>query len=225
MTVWNKLWSAVKGGVHETAEQIADSQALRILDQEIREADQALKTAYDERSNMAGKRKLKQDELATLDADIEKYLSAAREALGKGDEALAREVAERVKTLKTQRTAVDSVLNEYSATEKSMAAAIKQTEAKIEGLKREVESVKATEAVQAAQSAVASQHAGVDSRLGSAADSLSRIKEKQAARAARMDAAAEIEAARTGSDLDDKLAAAGIGTDSESVDDILASLK
>ncbi len=225
MTVWNKLWSAVKGGVNETAEQIADSQALRILDQEIREADQALKTAYDERSNMAGKRKLKQDELATLDADIEKYLSAAREALGKGDEALAREVAERVKTLKTQRTAVESVLNEYSATEKSMAAAIKQTEAKIEGLKREVESVKATEAVQAAQSAVASQHAGVDSRLGSAADSLSRIKEKQAARAARMDAAAEIEAARTGSDLDDKLAAAGIGTDSESVDDILASLK
>ncbi|MGL5553451.1 MAG: PspA/IM30 family protein, partial [Plesiomonas shigelloides] len=43
MSIWKKLFTAVKGGVNEAAETIADSQALRILDQEIREAKEELR--------------------------------------------------------------------------------------------------------------------------------------------------------------------------------------
>ena len=38
MSVWKKLVTAIKGGANEAAEAVADNQALRILDQEIREA-------------------------------------------------------------------------------------------------------------------------------------------------------------------------------------------
>ncbi len=226
MSVWNKLWTAVRGGTNEAAEAVADSQALRILDQEIRDADRALGKALDERAKIAAKRKMKEQAITTTQADIEKYTTAAVAALEQNNEDLARRTAERISTLESQLSADETVLAEYQATEKNMAAVIKQTEAKVENLKREVESVKATEALQSAQAAVASRHSGVNSSLGTAADSLSRIREKQAERSARLQAADEIEEARNGGDLDAKLAAAGIGGSAgNSADDILAKLK
>ena len=43
MSVWKKLVTAVKGGATEAAEAVADSQAIRILEQEIREAKEELR--------------------------------------------------------------------------------------------------------------------------------------------------------------------------------------
>jgi len=42
MSIWAKVATAIRGGVSEAGEAIADNQALRILDQEIRDADNAL---------------------------------------------------------------------------------------------------------------------------------------------------------------------------------------
>ena len=43
MSVWKKLVTALKGGATEAAEAVVDSQALRILDQEIRDAKEELR--------------------------------------------------------------------------------------------------------------------------------------------------------------------------------------
>ncbi len=43
MSVWKKLITAVRGGANEAAEAVADNQALRILDQEIRDAKEELR--------------------------------------------------------------------------------------------------------------------------------------------------------------------------------------
>ena len=51
MSAFGKLWTALKGGANDTAEAAADSQAMRILDQELREADNSLRQA---RSDLAG---------------------------------------------------------------------------------------------------------------------------------------------------------------------------
>ncbi|MGL4978180.1 MAG: PspA/IM30 family protein, partial [Plesiomonas sp.] len=58
MSIWKKLFTAVKGGVNETAESIADSQALRILDQEIREAKDELRQSDNALITIVAKRKL-----------------------------------------------------------------------------------------------------------------------------------------------------------------------
>ena len=44
-SIWSKLFTALRGGANEVGEAIADQQALRILDQEIRDADSALSNA------------------------------------------------------------------------------------------------------------------------------------------------------------------------------------
>lgn len=43
MNVWSKLLTALRGGANEMGEAVVDSQALRILDQEIRDADLELR--------------------------------------------------------------------------------------------------------------------------------------------------------------------------------------
>lgn len=43
MNVWSKLLTALRGGANEMGEAMVDSQALRILDQEIRDADLELR--------------------------------------------------------------------------------------------------------------------------------------------------------------------------------------
>jgi phage shock protein A len=91
-------------------------------------------------------------------------------------------------------------------------------------LKREVEAVKATDSLQRAQKAIASSHAGVNSRLGSAVDSLGRIKDRQAQLASRLEAGDEMAAIESGADLDRQLLEAGIGGRVSKADDILAEL-
>jgi phage shock protein A len=91
-------------------------------------------------------------------------------------------------------------------------------------MKREVENVRANEALLRAQSAIAHNQAGVNSRLGTAMDSLGRIKKRQEETANRIAAGAELAAIEDGTDLDRQLREAGIGGATQSADDILAQL-
>ena len=84
--------------------------------------------------------------------------------------------------------------------------------------------VKVNESVQRAQTSVALQSAGAHSRIGSAADSLQRIKQRQAVQEERLRVGQEFEDKRTGADLDAKLKEAGILPGHSSADDVLARL-
>ena len=66
--------------------------------------------------------------------------------------------------------------------------------------------------------------AGAQSRIGSAADSLQRIKQRQAIQEEKLNASQALEDRRTGADLDAKLRDAGILPGHSSADDVLARL-
>ena len=46
-SIWKKLVTAIRGGASEVGEAIVDSQAIRILDQELRDAQSAVQKARD----------------------------------------------------------------------------------------------------------------------------------------------------------------------------------
>lgn len=221
MKFLNKLFTAARGAVNEAGEAAVDANAIRILEQELRDADKANGKAKDELAAIMGKKKLAERKVEGLEADLEKRLGQVRAALDKGDEGMAREVAEVAADLKRQVDQELAVVEQYDATCEDLRSAIRQNDRKMETLSREVDTVKANEALVKAQSAVAAQHSGASSALGGAADSLRRIKEKQAAARARMEAAGELEQL-DGADLDRRLADAGITSDGTSTDDILA---
>jgi len=81
---------------------------------------------------------------------------------------------------------IQALLERMQQQQQVMLRIVKETEQRIVAMKREVESVEATDSLQKAQRAIASSHAGVNSRLGSAMSSLERIRDRQEQMAARL---------------------------------------
>ncbi|MBW8813712.1 MAG: PspA/IM30 family protein [Caulobacterales bacterium] len=225
MSIFSKLISLLRGGAHDAGAAVIDANALRILDQEIRDADAALGRARDDLAALVARRRILEKELQGLSDQAGRYESSARAALAKGDENLAREVAQRIAELEQEVNLKTPQLGAMREAEEKLHQTIAATQQKIENLRREIDVVKVNDSVQRAQAAVASRGAGATAALGSAADSLKRIKERQAIQEERFRAAGELEDRRTGADLDAKLQAAGILPGVSSADDVLARLK
>lgn len=224
MSVWGKLFTAFRGGVNETAEKVADSQAMRILDQELRDADAALRQARSDMAGLMASAKRIEKRLEDTRAKEQRDVSNARAAMDAGREDLARGLAERVAISRAELARDETDLENMRQQQQVMMRTVKETEARIATMKREVESVKATDSLQRAQKAIASSHSGVNSRLGSAMGSLERIRDRQAQTAARLEVGEELAALESGADLDRQLLEAGIGGKTSSADDILAEI-
>jgi phage shock protein A len=226
MNVWSKLLTALRGGANEVGEAVVDGQALRILDQEIRDADLELRKSKEALAEIMAKQKLAAERAEKSTAKVAEYEQYALKALDAGDEALAREVASKIANLEVELASNREQADGYAASVAQLRKAVTQAEANIKRMKQQVDTVKATESVQKAQMAVAQRYGGSQAKLQTAVESLERIKQKQAERAAKMEADAELAAAANIDDsLDAKLRAAGIVADNGSADSVLARLK
>jgi phage shock protein A len=226
MNVWSKLLTALRGGVNEAGEAVVDSQALRILDQEIRDADSELRKAKEALAEIMAKQKLAAERVNKAAKAISEYEQYALKALEAGDEPLAKEVAAKIANLEAEQVAEREQADNYTVSVAQLRKAVSQAEAHIKRLKQQVDTVKATESVQKAQMAVAQRYGGSQAKLHTAVESLERIKQQQAERAAKMEATAELaQASHVDESLDAKLRAAGIVADDASADSVLARLK
>ncbi|HYE45340.1 MAG TPA: PspA/IM30 family protein [Caulobacter sp.] len=224
MSIWSKLSALFRGTAHEGAQKVIDANALRILDQEIRDADTAQAKARDDMAGLVARRRMLETEGAQLAQQAQKYEASARAALAKGDEALALEVAQRIADLERDSTQKLEQVAQLKEAEAKLRTIIAQTDSKIEALRREIEVVKVNDSVQRAQSAIVARSGSASSTVGSAADSLKRIKERQAINEERFRAAGELEDRRTGADLDAKLRDAGILPGHIGAQEVLARL-
>ena len=210
MSIWAKVATAIRGGVSEAGEAIVDNQVLRILDQEIRDADNDIGKSKDALTGIIAKRKLADKKVESLKSSLTEYEGYAMQALDKGDEALATEIAEKIAGFETELLGEEGLAKSFADSEGQLRKAVGQTESNLKRLKQQVDTVKATEKVQKAQAAVAARHSGAGSSMRSAIDSLERLKTKQAERAARFEAASELAGSMEEVSLQDKLKAAGI---------------
>ena len=226
MNVWSKLLTALRGGAREVGESLVDGQALRILDQEIRDADQELHKSREALASIMARQKLAEERVANLRQQIGEYEQYALKALDADNPGLAREVAEKIARLENDLAGERLQGEEFAASATRLRAAIGQAEGNIKQLKQQIDTVKATESVQKAQQAVAQRHGDAQSRLHSAVESLERIKQKQAERAALMDASTELAAEGNGDQaLERKLHAAGLVASGSSAEQVLARLQ
>lgn len=225
MNIWAKMMTALRGGVNEAGEAIVDSQALRILDQEVRDASEELKQSKNALAEIMAREKLAAEKCATLKKQVEEHEGYAVKALDKGDDALAHEVAQKIADLENQLSQETEASEGYAKSANDLRSAIVHTERNLKRLKQQVDTVKATENVQRAQAAVAERYSGSNSKMRTAMDSLERIKEKQALKSAQMNAASELSQETTDSSLQTKLEEAGIAPSGSSADEILARIK
>ncbi|PKG92957.1 PspA/IM30 family protein [Paraglaciecola sp. MB-3u-78] len=223
MSVWRKLVTAVKGGATEAAQSVADSQAIRILEQEIREAKDELRKSDHARTQILAKCKLAQQKVDSLQASVEQYEVHARKAIDT-DRQLALDCAQKVGDLRAEQEGEQKYLDQFKQSEKQLAVNIKQAKSNLKRLEQQVDMVKATESVQKAQVAVSSRHLGANSKMKTATESLSRIQDKQNLRNAELQAAEELATEESSDDLSKRLAAAGIAGGNASADDELSRI-
>ena len=223
MSVWRKLVTAVKGGATEAAQSVADSQAIRILEQEIREAKEELRKSDHARTQILAKCKLAQQKVDSLQASIEQYEAHARKAID-SDRQLALDCAQKVSDLRAEQDGEQKYLDQFKQSEKQLASNIGQAKSNLKRLEQQVDMVKATESVQKAQVAVSSRHLGANSKMKTATESLSRIQDKQNLRNAELQAAEELATEESSDDLSKRLAEAGIAGGNTSADDELSRI-
>ena len=224
MNIWSKMITALRGGVNEAGEAIIDAQALRILDQEIRDAGEELNKSKDGLAAIIAQQKLAEEKVDSLKADIKKNEAFVVSALEKKDESLATEIAVRIANFENQLENEVDAAKSFKQQAETLRDSIRVAEQQVKQLKHQTETVKATESVQRAQKVVAQRHSGSNSKVRTALDSLDRIQENQKLNAAKMSAASELAEESSGTNLDQKLRDAGI-TGSTSADDVLARIK
>ena len=223
--IWSKLLTSVRAGAQELGEAWADSQALRILDQEIRDCDIDLRQSRESLAHLIARHTLAERALALSADKIAEYEGYAIKALESGEDALAREVADKIAALETARGDDEAHLGQLAASVAELRRAVAMAEGNIRRLKQQLDTVKATESMQRAQAAVAQRYAGPHNRLQTAVDSLARIKLKQAERGARMEAAAELARHESGDAFERKLRDADIIADEAGAEAVLARLR
>ena len=115
-----KLWTALKGGSNEVMETMADSQSIRIMDQEMREAKEELIACDHNLTKIMAKRKLTENKVRALEADIETYTTHALAASEKSDDTLALECAEKVAEVENMLEVEKGILDGFLSSEKSL---------------------------------------------------------------------------------------------------------
>ncbi|MEN7344227.1 MAG: PspA/IM30 family protein [Pseudomonadota bacterium] len=225
MNVWSKMITALRGGINEAGEVIVDSQALRILDQEVRDAAEELKQSKDSLAAIIARQKVAEERVSKIGEQIKEHEGYAVAALEKDNENLALEVAEKIAALESKLDTETATAKGYEESADQLRAAIADAERDIQRIKQQIDTVKATDSVQKAQAAVSERHSGSDSKLRNAKESLERIKERQELRAAQTKAAREIANTSDDQTLADKLSAEGITPQSHNAKEILERLK
>ncbi len=225
MNLWSKMLTALRGGMNEAGEAVVDTQALRILDQEVRDASGELKLSKESLVAIIAQQKVAEQKVNTLKASITEYEGYAIKALEKDDDVLALEIAEKIAELENLQVSEAEAVDGFSASANSLKAAIASADNNIKRLKQQIDTVKATESVQRAQESVSQRYAGSNTKLQTAMDSLERIKQKQTLNAAKLQAAEELHANTSEQSLQDKLHKAGIANQGQQAKDVLERLK
>lgn len=225
MGFFHKLFTAFRGIASEAGETIIDTQAIRILEQEVRDAKKHWDEAKENLAKVVAEQIGIEREVKRFKQTIAEYEEYAIQSLDKGNEALATEIAEKVADLENELAVQLSVLESYHININTLKQNIRNTELHIKSMEREISVVKTTESVQKANIAAANKFSGSNSALRSATDSLERIKQKQQQKADQLKAAMELQQQESGSDLHEKLKQAGLISEAISTQTVLARLK
>jgi phage shock protein A len=237
--VLTKLWTALRGAANEAGETAVDANATRILDQEIRDADNELRDARVALAGMMGKQTVERNHLAEKQAKLEEYAGYIRQTLAKQKAAeaaaqtaevakyggLAQEAASKYAEQEALIKASNNVIEEYGKNTDVLKQKITAGETAIRTLKQRADTVKAKQHVIKASAAVAAASSSTDSRARSALDSLERIEKRQEEALAQMDAANALSAESTGEALEERLRKAGVIPGATAASDVLARFK
>ncbi len=225
MSILKKIMTAVKGGAREVGELIVDANGTRIFEQEIKDAENHMRKAKQDLTDVMAKQMQTGRKVESLKAEISEHEGYAVQALEKDNEQLALEIAEKIGGLETELAEQEEVLKSFSEHVGRLKDLVRKAERQIKEYERQLSMVKTTESVQRASAAITDNFASSNSKILSAKDSLERIKKRQQNTYDRLAAAEELEAENSDKSLNQRMQAAGIGAEEKSASSVLDRIK
>lgn len=225
MSILKKIFTAVRGGAREVGEAIVDANAIRILEQEITDARNSLGKARENLTEVMAKEMQTKREISTLSQKVTEHEDYAAQAMEKGDEALAIEIAQKIVELEGEKSSKEAILDSFTQHITTLKAQINQAEGTIAENDRQLLMVKTTESVQKATMSVTDSMSSNNSSMSNARESLERIKKRQQERSDKAAASAVLQA-EAGNDLAAKIKAAGLsGSSASSAESVLERIR
>jgi len=225
MGLLSKILTAIRGTATEAGQSIVDANAITILKQEVRDAEKYLAKAKQDLTSVIAKEMQAKRKIDELSKEIEKHEGYVSQALEKGDENLALEIAQKMAEFEEEKAIQQKTETSFSAHSNRLKDMVKKTSKSLTDMKRQVVMVETTDSVQKATKAITENYASGGSKMLSAKESLDRIQQRQQDLDDRLEAGEVLEDEFEGTNLEDKLREAGIGEQSSSANDILAKIK
>lgn len=224
MSLFSKLFTLGKATVTDAGEAVIDANAVKILRQEIRDAEASIRDSENSLTKIMADKKIAENELVNYQSDFDKWMANARQALEQGDEGLAGQCAEKAAEIQDLLEAKKAETEAHATNVSMLESSLRDSRSQVKALNSRIKQIEATEKVQKAQAQLTRHGDSAKGKVSTALDSLDRIEKKQAHKAAQLQAAKEL---NTDPDLalKKKLEAAGIGSSGAKANDLLAQLK
>lgn len=225
MSVMKKMITLLRGSARELGESVVDTNATRVYEQEILDAKSSLVKAKQDLTKVMGQQMQTARQVEKLKSEIERYEVMAVEALSKSQESLAEEVAVKINELEIDLAQQTQSNAQYISQVERLKQLIQQAEAKIRDHERELSAAKTTEHVYRATQSISDNILHGGSHLGSAKESLERIRQRHENLSDQMMAAEQLNNEIGEGALDKKLSAAGIGEDAKRKEAVMARIR
>jgi phage shock protein A len=225
MSILKKIFTAIRAGAREVGEGIVDSNSVRIFEQEIKDAETQLDKAKRDLTEVMAKEMQAARKVQSLQQDVTKHETYASQAIDKGNDELALEIAQKIAEIQGELAIQQKAQASFGAHTERLKAMIKKTSKALADMQRQLVMVKMTDSVQKATTAITNNYASGSSKLLTAKESLDRIKQKQQDLDDRIAAGETLASEFNGGDLEAKMKEAGIVEDDNKAQDILAKLK
>ena len=225
MSLWNKLGTLIRASANEPVEQLVDANAIRIFEQEIRDAENAIVQAKYQLATVMSEKKQLQRHNQALSENLATKESQALAALEQNDETLAQDIAALIAEdeclLQEQRKQADYLEQQEIRLKRQLRIAAQS----IQRYQRELTLAKANRSAQRALGQLQGYSNGLSSSMQEMASSLERIQKRQNRVTDMDEALQEINAEMNGEQLDARLKQAGIKTGKHDADAVLERLR
>jgi phage shock protein A len=221
-----KIFTLFRAYEAEAGQAVIDAHALRILEQELREAAAGVAQATRELTGLMAREMADRRAHDAADRRAQEYEAYALKALETAEDAIARQCAEVVAAAETERQRYGDNLEATRRHIASLRAGIAAADARIGEIRRELLAARSRAALQRATGALAQSAHGVSSALAAAEETLARINQLQTDAADREAAAGILADEKNGASLRGRLSEAGIAAGvADTADAVLARLK
>lgn len=177
MNILKKIFTAFRGGVHQASKGGTEANAIRIFEQELRDAKDALQQAKKSLTEVMAKEMQYNRAIRTIDFEITKHEKYALNALSQDNESLALEIAEKIADLEQEKNLQVDIVQGFKNQILTLKQHIKNNQRTILEQQRQLNILKTTQSVQQATLKV---HETLLSNQSSTKVSLHCIRQRQA---------------------------------------------